>query len=181
MDFVSIMSQVMSNNVVTPIEYNVKCGKCGNGFGYNLDFPHYIETTLGYTQPTKVITKLDPVTNIEYEFDLGLPMAKDITEISLLTQMGKIDKQLTDLFLPVTYIRGIKINGEVVDGYRTESILDRIALFSDSVSPSIFIGVDSITDDISAMLDLPEFFGVNCPGCGSVVTGLISVDTFFLT
>lgn len=180
-DFVSVMSQIMANNLMTPVTFDVVCPACGESYTYEMDFPTYIDNCDNYVYAVHEFNITDEITAVDYTFTLSDPRARDNVDIEGLISTGKLTEDKRDQIVPLTYISGLSVNGVDIEDFTDNNIFDRITFLVNNVSPSVLFGESSLSDEINKKFKEYEFITPpKCGECSHEIKYAITVDNFFL-
>lgn len=182
-DFISITAQVFTHNVLENITMILDCDEpeCDAEFHYSIDFQGIINNCSAVDQKTDEYEGVDPINDTKYKFNLASPSIEDMTHAACVAMGADISTMDYMSIILLAHVKGLECNGEAVEGFLDESLMDRFKLL-EKLPSNLIYGTGSLTEYIdkefdtgSGIIDQPS-----CPACGAKMEGVITLDSFFI-
>lgn len=183
-DKMSIVFQLKQYNSPDPLKISLKCPQCETGLTVQPTLDDIIKTDI-----EQEYTKSMEIAGVKFEITIGIPFIHDSLNYREFCdkRFDKIesDEDKTKLAMFVAsyemflmFIRQVKINGQVIEDYATETVENRIK-FLETLSEGL-IDIKEIGDFASDKYN--EYgYHVKCPHaeCGHEYDNLFSPESFF--
>ena len=193
-DFLSILSSIRKNNVLTPLELSFKCEKCQKDNKFTVDFSSIEDKCKSFETKNILISTIS--NGIKVSMILSDPSILSVLSynqflIKLLDLKKDTETLETDLNhhqllnYPIQFIKDILINDEIIDDFKTMNFFEKVKFLDESIpSDLIFNEKDGLV--VTAYGNFKEnrldsvFQEVKCEQCGDIKEGAISLDSFFI-
>lgn len=193
-DKVSLIFQLKQFNSPEPLKVSLECPKCQTNITVKPDLTDVIKIDI-----EQEIVKTMDVAGVNFEINIGIPSVEDSLKYSefcekrfeLVVKEGEdktedetdLETQRIALFIAsyemfLMFIKGIKINGQQIEDYKSSTIEQRIN-FLETLSEGL-IDIKEIGEFASDKYNQYGYH-VKCPKgeCGHEYDNLFSPDSFF--
>lgn len=188
-DFMSIMAQIIDNNIISPLAVKVPCQQlnCKAVTLAKVDLPGIVKA-LSDTQKGISFSKeyVKIVGDFEYKFDLNLPNIVDSIVLESLKQESMSEDEY-DMAFPYLFIQKVFINGEEVTlKASADSTITGMISLIETLPSKLISGEGSLIEfiqtsykDYGQILDAASQT-VICNECKQPIRGAVNADNFFL-
>ena len=191
-DFIAVMSGIRKNNIMTPLELTMKCGKCGLKFNFSIDFNKIEENAKKYKCVEETIEKeIDSKLKIkvilsEPTIIMNLSYKRYIEAVS--EDQNKTEEDIRNarvMNYPIQFINRAFINGAELDDYPMLDYVDRMTFVDENIpSEMIFNEDDGLLMRCAELFPSKRenslFYTIECPKCKDVKEDAIAFDSFFI-
>ena len=180
-DVISLLAQIMNNNLLENIILVITCNKCKTEFKTALEFQKIINICSGIEFP--VVPYEKEINNIKYKLVLAKPYMIDMLTIEkAVASNSELNNNDMIINKPLLFVRDIFINDQQVEFKSIDEKLEVI----ENLPGKLVSGKNDIYEKIlesfptyaSESVDL--FTVPNCPKCNQLLGGTVTSDNFFI-